>query len=460
MNPLCNPVFLFRVLKSYLLDLDRLRKMNNGELRRYQDKQLRKIVRFAYTVPLYHDKYKKAGVHPNDIKGINDIEKLPFVSKDDIKKYYPNGIVSSGIKQDSLLEISTSGTTGKKLSIFVDMFDIIVGLFGYLRTIREFGIHWRKTRMSIIGDFAPHTIESGYMRRGFQSRLKLDSFFRNIQWLDTNDDPKKIMREINRFKPLFIGGYAGMLGHLALLKEKGEGENVSPRYIASTGAVLDKKLKELIEKTFDAHLFEVYAATETGPIAFQCRHGGYHVMSDLVYPEFFKNGQPVSSGEPGKLVVTKLYGTGTPIIRYDAINDIVAPRYERCTCTLSGELIERIYGREDLCLMLPGGRGLLPSSISEIYSRVLHELKTNKLKDTRVIQHCLNKIEVQVVIDDKLRDKGPSVEEVLSVIKSGFREKTGDKVEIIMKEVKKVGKCEPRIVSKVDKSKFKIEQYI
>jgi phenylacetate-CoA ligase len=434
--------------------------MNNKELRVYQDKQLKKMVRFAYTVPLYHDKYKKAGVHPDDVRGVDDIEKLPLVSKDDIKKYYPTGIVSSGVEQGSLIEISTSGTTGKRLSIFVDMFDIVIGLFGYLRTIKEFGVHWRKTRMSIIGDFAPHTLESGYMRRGFQSRLKLDPFFRNIQWLDTNDDPKKIMREINRFKPLFIGGYAGMLGHLALLKEKGEGENVSPKYIASTGAVLDKKLKELIEETFDAHLFEVYAATETGPIAFQCKHGGFHVMSDLVYPEFLKNDIPVSSGEPGKLVVTRLYGAGTPIIRYDAINDIVAPRYERCTCTLSGDLIEKIYGREDLCLMLPGGKVLLPSSISEIYSRVLHELKTNKLKDTRVIQRSLNRIEVQIVIDDKLRDVGPSVEEVLSVIKRGFEEKAGDKVEIRMKEIKKVGKSEPRIVSKVDKSKFKIEQYI
>jgi phenylacetate-coenzyme A ligase PaaK-like adenylate-forming protein len=359
-----------------------------------------------------------------------------------------------------LVEIATSGTTGKSLSIYVDMFDIVMGLFGYLRTIREYGINWRKHRLTIIGDFASHTAESGYVIRGLQPRLPFDFLFRNIQWLDTNDEPKKIIKKINRFNPDFIGGYVGMLGHLALLKENGFGKNISPKYIASTGAVLDKTLKEFIETTFDAHLFEVYGATETGPIAFECKQGGYHIMSDLLYLEFLKDDMPVNSGEAGKLVVTKLFGRGTPIIRYDAINDIVSPRYEKCNCDISGEMIQKIFGRDDLSLLLPGGRVLLPSSFSEIYSRVLYGLKTNKLKDTRIIQHNLTKIEIQIVIDEKTRNVAPSVEEIFSLVRKGFHEKVGPEVEIIVKEVKKVSKGGPRIISKVDKSKFRIKEYV
>jgi len=460
MNPFYNPIFLSKIAKAYLFDIQRLKKISDVKLKRYQDHQLKKMVRFAYTVPLYHDKYKKTRVHPNDISGIKDLRKLPLISKEDIKQYYPDGIISSKTSREQLVEIATSGTTGKSLSIYVDMFDIVMGLFGYLRTIREYEINWRKHRLTIIGDFASHTAESGYVTKGLQPRLPFDFLFRNIQWLDTNDEPKKIIKKINRFNPDFIGGYVGMLGHLALLKEKGFGKNISPKYIAATGAVLDKTLKEFIETTFDAHLFEVYGATETGPIAFECKKGGYHIMSDLLYLEFLKDDMPVNSGEAGKLVVTKLFGKGTPIIRYDAINDIVSPRYEKCNCDISGEMIQKIFGRDDLSLLLPGGRVLLPSSFSEIYSRVLYGLKTNKLKDTRIIQHNLTKIEIQIVIDDKTRGVGPSVEEIFSLIRKGFHEKVGPEVEIFVKEVKKVSKGGPRIISKVDKSKFRIKEYV
>ncbi|MCK5261159.1 MAG: phenylacetate--CoA ligase family protein [Thermoplasmatales archaeon] len=460
MNPFKNPIFISKVLKSYLFDIDRLWRLNEYDLQKYRDKHLKKMVRFAYTVPVYHDKYKKAGVHPKDIEGVKDIKKLPLISKDEIKKYYPEGIISPKFRKGQLIEVTTSGTTGKSLSIYVDMFDIVMGLFGYIRTLKEYDINWRKDKITIIGDFAPHTVESGYINRGLIPNLKLDFLLKNIQWLNTNDKPSKLIEEIDRFKPVFIGGYVGMLGHLALLKEKGHGKNIKPKYIASTGTVLDKHLRKFIEETFDAFVFEAYGATESGPIAFQCRNGKYHIMSDLVYPEFLKDGKEVSSGEPGNLVITKLFGNGTPIIRYDAINDIVAPLYEKCDCGLSGDLITKIYGRDDLSLLLSDGKLLLPSSFGEIFSKILYELKANKIKGVKIIQQSLTKIEIQVVIDEELRNLGPSVEEIFSILKQGFQEKVGPQVEIFTKEVKKIDKQKPRIISKVDRSKLKITGYV
>ena len=79
MNPFYNPIFTSKVLKSYLFDIDRLRRYSNDKLLKYQDKHLRKMVKFAYTVPLYHDKYRKAGVHLKDISGIKDLKKLPLM---------------------------------------------------------------------------------------------------------------------------------------------------------------------------------------------------------------------------------------------------------------------------------------------------------------------------------------------------------------------------------------------
>ncbi len=459
MNSFYNPIFLSKILKSYLFEIDRLRKITNKELKNYQNKQIKKIVRFAFTVPLYHDKYKKFGIYPNDINKIEDLKKIPTVSKNDFKDYYPDGIISSKVNKKNLIQVSTSGTTGKTLSIYVDMFDIIYGLFGYIRSIKEHGINWRRDKLTIIADFAPHTVETGYINRGLQPRLRSNIFLKNIQWLNTNDKPEEIIKKIDNFKPDFIGGYVGMLGHLALLKDKGFGKNISPRVIAATGAPLTLPLKNLIKKSFNAEIFESYGSTESGPIAFTCKNGNFHVMSDFVYLEFLKNEKHFNSLDAGNLVVTKLYGKGTPIIRYDAINDIVSPLFDTCNCGLSGSLLKKIYGRDDISVYTSDGRILLPSSFGDIFGKILYELKTNKLKNVRIIQHSLSKIEIQALIDENLRDRGPSVEQIFSVIKNGFKEKIGDNVEFITKEVKNIDKNKPRIISKVDPSKIKITGY-
>ena len=460
MNQFSNPFFLAKILKRYLIDVDRLDRISEDALRRYQDKQLRRLVRFADTVPLYHDKFKKANLQVTDINGIDDLYKLPCVTKDDFKSYYPDGIISSTVRKDSLIEVSTSGTSGKILPLYVDMLDIVMGLFAYMRTLREYDINIWKDRISIIGDFALHTAESGYITRGVQPRFNLSGFFKNIQWLNTNDEPTTVISKINEFQPDFIGGYVGMLGHLAFLKETGLGQNIAPQCIATTGTVLDPFLKSYIEKIFHSRVFEVYGATESGLIGFQCKHGSFHLMSDLIYAEFVKDGQPVSSGEAGEMIVTKFHGTGTPIIRYNAINDIVAPLDGTCACGKTGGLIKRIYGRNDLALYLPGGRVLLPSSFSEIYSRILYELKTNKVKNSKIIQHDLRTLEIQVVIDETLRSVGPSVQEIFQFIKRGFEEKAGPDVQVTVKEVPFVDTSQgPRIISHVDRATYTITHY-
>jgi phenylacetate-coenzyme A ligase PaaK-like adenylate-forming protein len=211
MNQFYNPLFLLKVLKSYLFDINRLHLMDEQELRRYQDRCVRHIVKFAYTVPLYHDLYRKAKVHPQDISGVEDLSKLPEVSKEDIAKYYPDGIVSSTMNRENLIQVSTSGTTGKSLSIYVDLYDIILGLFGYLRQFREYNINWRKHRITIIGDFAPHTVESGYINRGIEPGLTPGFYFTtssgSIQMIHQNNSSIRL----TCFNPIFLADITGCL---------------------------------------------------------------------------------------------------------------------------------------------------------------------------------------------------------------------------------------------------------
>jgi phenylacetate-CoA ligase len=433
--------------------------MNEEQLRRYQNNQLKRIVRYAYTVPMYRDLYQKAGVRSSDIQTRGDLKKLPFVSKEDFTRYYPDGIISSKTNRKNLIKISTSATSGKSLSLFASMDDILLWFFIYIRILREYNLSWRKNRLSIIADLAPHTIGSGFINNGLFTYVKRETFT-NIQFSNTNDPPETILDEVNKFNPEFLGGYPGMLGHLALLKEKGLGDHLNPKIIATIGSVLDPSLKKLIEDTFDAPVFEVYGATESGTLAFQCHKGRFHIMSDLVLLEFIKDGAPVASGEPGSLIVTRLYGQGTPIIRYQSINDIVAPSYDSCSCQMAGGLIDTIYGRDDLSLIFPGGKALLPSSFSEIYSRVLYQLKTNKVLETKVIQQDNETVDIYIVLNKKQKESKPSFDQIAKVIREGFEQKVGPQVKIAIKEVASIDTNEPRIISKVNKKNVKITRYL
>ena len=183
-------------------------------------------------------------------------------------------------------------------------------------------------------------------------------------------------------------------------------------------------------------------------------------MSDLVYAEFQRNGKPVEYGAGGEMIITKLYGKGTPIIRYNSINDIVAPSDDICSCGKAGALIQKVYGRNDLAIYLPNGTVLLPSAFSEIYSKILYDLKTNKVKDTKIIQHDFTTLEIQIVINETLRNIGPSVKDIFQFIQKEFIEKTGGILRVNVTEVDSVDTSQgPRIVSMINKNNYSITKY-
>ena len=116
-NPFLNPFNTIPLLKAYIVDPGRLTRLNSEQMKKYRDKDFRTMVKYAYTVPMYHDKYKKAGIHPNDIRGINDIEKIPMVSKNDLRENFPDRLLPVGYNKEKAYIICTGGTTGKSVSI-------------------------------------------------------------------------------------------------------------------------------------------------------------------------------------------------------------------------------------------------------------------------------------------------------------------------------------------------------
>ena len=452
-NDVINPIFLVRLLKDYLTDVGRIRK-EGEKIERYRNKCFRRIVRYAYSVPIYRKKYKEAGIHPDDIKSIEDIKKLPFITKNDLRKNFPDGIVPTGFDTKNAYLISTSGSTGQPVSIYVDTYTIIKALLGFIREIQEYGVNWRKTKMSVIVDLTPESAEEAYLAQTVMPNLKKFFSFKNMQVLHVGENPEILIKKIDDFQPEFLGGYPGVMRALAVLKRKGYGKNIHPKVMASSGAVLDDYTRKYIEDAFGAKIFDAYGSTEAGPVAFECRKGSYHIHSDLVHLEFIDDdGNHVENGKPGHVVVTKLYGRGTPIIRYTGMNDILISLPKKCSCGINTPIIEKIAGRRADAIILPNGKILPPLSITGIPGKVMKKLGTDKIQQFQIIQENYNKIRFLLVIDDDLRNVGPSVERICREIKKEGEKRIGDNVVVEVLEVDEVRRegnlPPPVIISKV-----------
>lgn len=456
MDPFFNPVFLGRVLSSYLFDVDRVWKMNNKQMKKYQDREFRRIVNYAYTVPMYHKKYRACGVHPQDIRGIDDIEKLPFITKNDLRENYPDNIIPNGFDKKNGFLISTSGSTGKPVFVYYDLLSAIKSLECFVRGLKAYGGNWRKTRIVLIVDISPGSAEHAVFTKSALTLLKKFITLENIKYLHIGEKPEVILKEVNEFNPEFLGSYPEMLRSLAFLKKSGYGKDITPKYVLSSGAMLDSYTKNYVEDAFGTRVLDYYGTTEAGPLAFECLEGNYHIHSDFVNLEFLDDdNKPVAYGEPGHTIVTKLYGQGTPIIRYTGIDDIAIPIDDKCSCGINTQIIRKIEGRSTDLILLPSGKTLSPLSITGIPAKVMEDLNTYKIEQFQIIQHKVDEIEVLIVINKKTRNVGPPVEKILSELRKKFQEKIGPDVKIFVKEVEEIYKNKPSDKVKVVISKVK-----
>jgi phenylacetate-CoA ligase len=442
MKDYLNPLLPLKVAKCYLSDVDRVWCCNKEQLRAYQDKALRRMVKYAYTVPVYHKKYKKAGIYPQDIKGIKDLEKLPFITKDDLRQNYPDGIISKKYNKNNGFLVSTSGSTGKPVFVYIDMFSAIKSLTAFVRTLKAYGGRWNKTRIVMIVDTTPGSVEHAIFTKSAIPVLQKLMTTKNIKYIDIAEKPEIAMKEMEEFNPEFVGTDPNMLRKLAILKNEGIGKNVNPEYLGSAGAMLDKYTRNYVEKAFGAQILDSYASTEAGPIAFECIKGGYyHVHSDFVYLEFLdEENKPVDFGIPGNTVITKFYGTGTPIIRYTGISDLVVPVELEPECGITTQMIKQIEGRTTDLLIMPDGKPLSPLTVTGIPAKTMEYFKTYKIKQFQIVQHKVDEIEVKIVIDEKLRNKGVPVKDILIELEKRFSKAIGNKVNITVNEVDSIQK--------------------
>lgn len=324
-----------------------------NRLKEYRKRMLSIVLRHAYeTVPFYHEMFDKLKIKPDEIKTVNDLRKLPILSKDDVRRNMDR-MVSRIYNVKKLKTISTSGSTGKPLRIYISATEDEYRKAKHLRANTALGQRPRDKWVTIS---APtHFSEIPWLQRflGIYVPKQVSVF----------DDVYKQFTVIERLKPDIIDGYANFLLLLAKEAEKRGCHAIKPRFMISGAEVIDAYWRRFIEKVFEAPLFDQYATVEFERIAWQCREKNeYHIDFDSIVLELVgKDGEAVGPGEFGEVVCTSLFNYAMPLIRY-AVGDIGVAEDDDvfCECGRTFPLLKSIEGRSDSLVVLPDGRILLP----------------------------------------------------------------------------------------------------
>lgn len=460
MNPFLNPVTALPFLKNFFFGSKRLYQSNPEQLERYRNNALRRIVRYAYTVPVYQKKYKKAGIRPSDITGIKDIKKLPYVTKQDIIDNYPEGVIPPSYKKENAFVVSTSGSTGKPVSLFLDFSVYSGGIGASLRSFYAHNLNWRTTRYVNLGNFTPGKADDvGY--QAFFSKAKFAYSSNKYIIMNAFEPIKDIMKKLDEIRPDAMLSYPVTYQNLAYLKNKGYGKNVNPRVLFVSGYLLDEYTRAYVEEAFHCKMYNGYGAAETSSeasVAFECTSKVWHINQDFYHVETIDEDlMPMENGKIGHIVVTRLFGKATPLIRYTGLDDWVTLEDDyHCDCGLSTAIFKNgVEGRRSTSIILPDGR-IFPAASFEILAVVFNTMNIRKVKQFQIVQNKIDEFEILLILDDELRNSEPTFEVLSEKIRQVYQEKVGPDVTINVREVQEIesdkNKPAPLVKSKLSET--------
>ena len=329
----------------------RIEEMPASDLRKLQYKLLKTLVYRVYSFShFYRQRMKEAGVHPDDINSLDDITKLPFMFKKDLRDTYPDGMIMS--EQEELVRYHvSSGTTGKPTVVGYTKNDIYNWTESLARALTSAGIGR--------GD----VMQVSYGYGLFTGGLGLHYGAERVGATVVPTSVGNTERQIELMQDLKVTAIACTPSYLLHMGEVAEKMGVSIRddtllRKAIVGAEpWSEQMRLRIKEGLGVDAYDIYGTSElSGPLYCECEYQqGFHVWGDFIFPEILDpdTQKPLPPGERGELVVTMLQKEGLPIIRYRT-GDITAIREEPCQCGRTHPRLERLSGRVDDMLIIRG----------------------------------------------------------------------------------------------------------
>lgn len=387
--------------------------LKTSELEELQVKKLRAIVKHAYeNTEFYHRKFKDAGVRPEDIRSVEDLKKVPFTTKAELRKHSTGSILAKGVDLSKCFVTETSGSTGIPTKVVYDEAADDFSKAVNLRSHIENGLRLR-SKWAEFKD--PHHFQK---QRWFQ-KLRIFSPLQ-LSVFDTTDKQISILRE---FKPDVLDGYTSSIRLLAKAIEEQGIKDIKPKIVFGTSELLDNETRKYINSVFDVEMVDMFGCVELNRTAWECSEQvGYHIDIDAVVMEFIRDGENVSAGERGEIVYTGLYNYTMPLIRY-RIEDIGVPSDEKCPCGRGLPLMKLIEGRSDSFMQVPDGKIFSPIIWTAIMRRI------PGVGQFKAIQERKDLIRILLVKDEEFTQR--TIDQIEHDIKEVMGEKINIEIEIV-----------------------------
>ena len=357
------------------------------ELQRLADVDVRRLVEHAYRhVPYYRARMDAVGVTPSDIRGLDDLHKLPFLTKDDVRRHLYFDIMSDNHDKAEILKITTSGSTGEPFVCYVDRAQLE---FRWAATLRS--QEWTGYRF---GDRCLRLWHQTLgMSRSQVLREKADALLTRRRFIPAYEMSDATLRafvaQIEDYKPVLLDGYAESFNFLAgYLKQHGRLRGVGqgwPKGIMSSAQSLPEASRRVIEDAFGCRVFDKYGSREFSGIAYECdAHQGHHVVAEGYIVEVLKDGRPAQPGEVGEVVITDLNNHCLPFLRY-RIGDLAEAmdQSKPCACGRGLPRVGRIEGRVQSIIIGADGQYLPGTFFAHLFKDYDHAVRQFQIVQER-----------------------------------------------------------------------------
>lgn len=319
---------------------------SKGELENYQNEKLQGLIRHSYeNVPYYRSLFNEKKLCPNDIRSMNDLFKIPILTKDDIRKNF-NSLIAQNIKRKDMVLLSTSGTTGVPLHFYVDRKnEYLTGAPVQWRFYNWGGRKFGDTMAALdIWLLKPHI---NGQRRLFQYNPVQRCLFLSMHDLK-KENIKKYANAIRRCHPRFLKIYPSALEQLIkLLRSESVELDLDIKTIFTNAEILYPWQRKLFQDYFKCNILEWYALQERTIVAAQCeKQDAYHISSEYGIFEFLRTNNILDSDDQlSEIISTGLTNFVMPLIRYKT-NDLGYPVEKKCECGRGLPLMKLVGGRE------------------------------------------------------------------------------------------------------------------
>ncbi|HML78241.1 phenylacetate--CoA ligase [Geobacter sulfurreducens] len=354
------------------------------------------VARVQAAVPFYRQSFERAGITSGCIKSLDDLRRLPFTVKQDMRDSYPYGLFAAPM--DDIVRIhASSGTTGKPTVVGYTRKDIEIWSELMARSFAAAGVHK--------GDIIHNAYGYGLFTGGLGAHYGAERLGASVIPMSGGNTKKQIMimKDFGSTVLTCTPSYSLFMAEAA--REEGVDFRQLKLHVGIFGAEpWSESMRAEIEQKLNLCAIDIYGLSEImGPgVAIECREAkkGLHIWEDHFIPEIINpdTGEVLPEGERGELVITTITKEGIPLIRYRT-RDITSLTYEPCSCGRTHARLSRMTGRSDDMLIIRGVN-VFPSQIESILMRIEgvepHYLLIIDRKDN------LDTLEVQVEVDEQL----------------------------------------------------------